>query len=108
MQISRWIKDEGDTGEYIYITGQTKAVSFILTKDTIEHYLHRNTHTVCANSAGLADQTIKIFSQLVSQKDISDNNDHNPNVVDVSRYFVSCDGADVSKVDLGKIQGDDG
>lgn len=65
------------------------------------------TDTVCANTANLGPETIKTFSYLISSKDTT-NNDFNPSVVDVKRSKHSCDEADISKLDMGRIQAGDG
>jgi len=62
---------------------------------------------ICANTAGLGDETLNTFRDLISAKDTTTNY-FNANVVTVERHIRSCDSGDSSKLELGRVKAGDG
>lgn len=65
------------------------------------------TDTVCANTASIGPETIKVFQDLIAGA-TTKNEDYNANVVHVQRSKRTCDPADETKLELGAILAGDG
>lgn len=98
------VKDTTTDPKYLSLSGTGHPCGDSNRVVKFSRWIKDESDSVCANSAGLASKTLKLFRDFIDSRDA----DLNENIADVAKTHSSCDDADKNKLELGKVKASDG